>query len=297
MKNPIGLHMCYWQGSAIAGDMDRMADLTAETGVDIMELSAGDLRAMSPAQRRDLRARLRGLGLKTTINGGLVTQQNDISSPDPAIRRRGFDHCVAMLELCAEMESTSWSGLLHSAWLLRPDPADPQRDRRLTWSRAVEGMQTLAREAERHGVVCCLEVVNRYEQFVFNTAEDGVAFCTEVGNANCKLLLDTFHMAIEEDYMPASVIAAQEAACIGYIHIGESNRRLPTGMHSNIDWHAFAEAVKTSGYEGPLVLEPFELATTPGASKVCIWRGFADPDDVQAMVARARTSVQYLRSL
>lgn len=297
MKNPIGLHMCYWQGSAISGEIDRMVELTAETGVEIMELAAGDLKGMSRERRSQLRRRLAGAGLRTTINGGLVTRENDVSSPDPTIRRRGLEHCRAMLGLCAEMESPTWSGLLHSAWLLRPDPADPQRDRRETWARAVEGMRGVAREAERAGVVCCLEVVNRYEQFVFNTAMDGAAFCGEVGHGHCKLLLDTFHMALEENYLPDGVTQAQRSECIGSIHIGESNRRLPIGGLSNIPWSAFADAVRSGGYQGPLVLEPFELATTPGASKVCVWRGFANPEDIGGMVARARESVAFLRSL
>lgn len=297
MDNPIGLHMCYWQGSAVGDDFPRMMELTAATGVDIMELSAGHLVAMSREQRSDLRRQIAAQGLRATVNGGLVTRDNDISSTNPATRQKGLDHCQALLAVCGEMDAPLWSGLLHSAWLLRPDAADPQKDRRETWLRAVDGMKLVAEEGKRHGVTCCLEVVNRYEQFVFNTAKDGTLFCDEVNHENCALLLDTFHMAIEEDYLPNGVKFAQAAGRIGCIHIGESNRRLPTGESSNIDWHAFADAVRSSGYKGPLVMEPFELATTPAASKVCIWRGFADPENVDAMVARARQSVDYLRAL
>jgi D-psicose/D-tagatose/L-ribulose 3-epimerase len=41
--------------------------------------------------------------------------------------------------------------------------------------------------------------VNRFEHFILNTAEEGVAFVERINSPSCRLHLDTFHMNIEED--------------------------------------------------------------------------------------------------
>ena len=79
----------------------------------------------------------------------------------------------------------------------------------------------------------CLEIVNRFEQYIANTAEEGIAICEEINNPYCKLLLDTFHMNIEEDYIPDAIRAASDKGYLGYIHIGEANRKIPNGEKKN----------------------------------------------------------------
>lgn len=297
MDNPIGLHTCYWQGTAIGDDLHAVTDYTKATGADIIEVSAGDFIHLSKSEVAGFREYAEALGLSITVNGGLVTASNDISSPDPVSRQAGIKHCQTMLELCAALGSPTWSGLIHSAWLLRPDPADPVKFKRMTRQRAVEGMKEVSAIAAKTGVVCCLEIVNRYEQFVLNTVAEGIDFCGEVDSPFCKLLLDTFHMAIEEDNMADSIRSAQKVGHIGCIHVGESNRRIPIGEKGNINWPEAADAIKTSGYSGPLVLEPLELATTHAAAKVCVWRSFADPNDLDSMQSKARQSINYLRKI
>ena len=60
-------------------------------------------------------------------------------------------------------------------------------------------MREAIKTAEDCDVIFCVEVVNRFEQFMMNTAAEGIAFAQEVGSPNCKILLDTFHMNIEEE--------------------------------------------------------------------------------------------------
>ncbi len=67
--------------------------------------------------------------------------------------------------------------------------------------------------------------MNRFEQYLINTAAEGVAYIDEVGSPNLKLLLDVFHMNIEEDDMTQAIITAGDK--LGHFHIGETNRRPP----------------------------------------------------------------------
>ena len=291
MKNELALHMCYWSGTEIGNDLDQIISFTAKTGADRLELGPDVFLNLNKQQRKDLLCRIEDQGLSVSVNGGLMNERNDTSSPDPAIRKVGIEHCRRVLEACADMKSPYWSGLMHSAWCLKPDLEDPQECKRRTWARSVEAMKTVSQIASDYGVVCAIEIVNRYEHFLLNTAEDGIVFCEEVGSPYCKLCLDVFHMSIEENHMPSAIEAAQNHGRLACVHLGETNRRIPTGGPTNIDWGSFGKAVQNCGYSGAMVFEPLQFSKASTAAKTCLWRNVADSDDLSGLVENARKAV------
>lgn len=297
MKNKIAMHLCYWFGTAIDRDLNQMIDYTTRTRPDLIELNLGSILDMSPADRRNLRHKIEDQGMSATVNGGMVTPRNDISSPDASVRSAGFAHCRKALEACRDIGSPYWSGLMHSAWLSRPDPSDPIEDKKRTWKRSAAAMSELMPVAAELGITCCIEIVNRYEHFLINTVAEGIAFCQEVDSPFCQLLPDVFHMSIEEDHVADSLRLAQSAGLMGSLHMGETNRRLPQGGRSNVDWSGLQSAILESGYDGPLVLEPLPFATAAGAGKTCVWRNLDNPMDLESLVASGRKGVQFLRDL
>ena len=105
---------------------------------------------------------------------------------------------------------------------------------------SVAGMKQLLKVAEDNGVLYCCEVVNRFEQYLLNTAEEAVAFMQRLDSPNAKILLDTFHMNIEEDDMVEAIRTA--GPYLGHFHTGENNRRTPgTGK---LPWKEMAQALK-----------------------------------------------------
>lgn len=297
MKNRIALHACYWSGTRVGESLDDIIAYTSRIRPDALELSPAVFIEMDRHQRAELRRRVEDHGLTITVNGGLMTPENDTSSPDPAIRAKGVAHCARVLEACAQLGSPYWSGLMHSAWCLKPDPGDPLGDKRRTWARAVESMRQVSRIAEDNGVVCAIELVNRYEHFLLNTAAEGVAFCDAVDHPCCRILLDVFHMSIEEDNLADAVTFAQRSGHLCCIHVGETNRRIPTGGPTNIDWEAFGAAVRDSGFEGNLVLEPLPFARSATAAKTCLWRDVSNPDDLDKLVDDGKKAVALMRRL
>lgn len=297
MKNKIALHMCYWSGTEAGKDLDNVIAYTVQVQPDVLEMTPAAFLDMTRAQRKELRKRIEDLGMTVSANSGLMSAANDTSSPDPAIRKLGLEHCRRVLEACADMGSPYWSGLMHSAWCLKPDMNDAIADKQRTWERSVAAMKEVSKIAEDCGVVCAIEIVNRYEHFLLNTAEEGIAFCREVNHPCCKILLDVFHMSIEEDNMPSAILAGQKSGYLACIHVGETNRRIPIGGPTNIDWHGVGEAIRQSGYGGPLVLEPLPFATSATAAKVCLWRNVSDPSDPEKLVKEGRQSVAFMRSL
>ena len=64
--------------------------------------------------------------------------------------------------------------------------------------------------------------VFRYEGYILNTCEEAIDFVDEIGSSHVKIMLDTFHMNIEEDNIAAAIRKAGKR--LGHLHLGEQNR-------------------------------------------------------------------------
>lgn len=297
MKNKIALHMCYWSGTKVGESIDRIIENTARIQPDVLEMNPTAFLNLGKNERRELRKKIEDHGMTVSVNGGLMTDANNTSSADPMIRKIGLEHCQRVLEACADMGSPYWSGLMHSPWGLKPNMVDTAADIKETWERSVAAMKEVSKIAEDNGVVCAVEITNRYEHFLLNTAKDGIAFCDAVDSSYCKILLDTFHMSIEEDNVAAAIVRGQKSGHLSCIHVGETNRRIPTGGPSNINWESFKGAIAESGYNGPIVLEPLPFAASATAAKASLWRNVMDPNNIENLVEDGKKAVALMRDL
>jgi len=100
---------------------------------------------------------------------------------------------------------------------------------------------------------CCvvIEPLNRYETHFFHTVEEVIQFFQGTQQKSFKVLLDLFHMNIEEKDIISSIKKA--GSLIGHIHLADSNRWLPGCGH--IDFCSVFESLKTVDYEGYMALE------------------------------------------
>jgi sugar phosphate isomerase/epimerase len=129
---------------------------------------------------------------------------------------------------------------------------------------AIAAMRDCARLAAGLGVTLLLEPINRFETNFVNTAAEGLDLLTEIGEPSMKLLLDTFHMNIEERDVPDAMRSAGDR--LGYVHIADSNRRAPGQGHVN-----FAEvihALDQIAYRGLLVAEVLPIPDDFGAAQL-----------------------------
>jgi D-psicose/D-tagatose/L-ribulose 3-epimerase len=294
--NKIGLHFNYWNGTGAEKDIYTALDLTAKTGVDVFEYGIGVILNMSKSERKVFKNAIEDKGLVPSINGGVSTDL-DMAANHPALRRRSIDAYKQAVEIIAEMESIVWSGVNYSAWLRMPEGTvlDYNQKQRI-WDVALESVREFALTLQEYKVTCCFEIVNRYEHFVLNTAGEGVKFTNQVGNPYAKLLLDTYHMNIEEDNIADAISFAMKNGQLGHIHLGESNRRLPGIGKSNMNWPDIFDAIKQSGYSGYLTLEPLVLMGTPLARKVNVWRDLISDKSLPSMIEDVKKSVEFVRS-
>lgn len=291
----IGLHIGYWWGTGEESDIFRMLDLTHQAEMDVMELNPAWLLKLTDQECGELLRRARDYGMVMTLNGGL-DPGNDISSDDEAVRQEGIRYCTQVLRRMPALELKVWSGLNYSAWLRMPQ-GDFLAERERACAYSVESLKKILPVAEDLGVDYCFEVCNRYEQFLFNTAKESVAFAEATGSPRAKVHLDTYHMNIEEDNMFAAIVYAGVARRLGHLHVGESNRRIPGVGPTQIDWEMMAKALDSVAYDGAVIMEPFVLTSAHNAVRTRTWRDLSRNASLEKLVEDARTGGRFLRSV
>jgi sugar phosphate isomerase/epimerase len=132
-------------------------------------------------------------------------------------------------------------------------PLEPGQAVESTVERIIESLGLCADEAATCGMEIDLEPVNRYELGYHNRVHEIVEVIKRIDRPNVRILLDTFHMNIEEASISAAVV--QAAPSLGHLHIADSNRLAPGRGHFNFsEFFALLEAV---GYEGDMAVEAF----------------------------------------
>ncbi len=295
--NKIGLHIGYWWGTGEEKDIFRLLDLTHEAELDVIEMNPAWLLQMSDEECKRFVDKMQEYDMSATLNGGLDAT-NDIASDSEKVRRAGITYCKEVLEKMPELGLKVWSGCNYSEWLRAPKPEnDAQEEKKRALGHCLESMKEIIKVSEAVEVDYCFEVLNRFEQFLFNTSEEAVAFAETVGSPRAKVLLDTYHMNIEENDPTDAIAYACLHSRLGHIHVGESNRRIPGVGGTVMDWNAFAKALNRNEYEGVLVMEPFVLTSAHNAKRTRVWRDLCMRKSIDGLVADAKKGGRFLRDI
>jgi D-psicose/D-tagatose/L-ribulose 3-epimerase len=257
----IGCHGLVWTGTYDADGIRRAVHMSRDAGFDLIEFPLMDPFTFDVAAAR---AALDETGLVATGSLGL-SASTDISSEDDAAVRAGEDLLLRSVDVLAELGARHLCGIIYSAMQKYMDPATPAG---IANSRRVLGR--VAEHARQAGVTVSVEVTNRYESNVLNTARQAREFVAGIPDAEVRVHLDTYHMNIEEQDMFSPVLDTADQ--LSYVHIGESHRGyLGTG---NVDFDSFFRALHRIGYDGPVVFESFSSAVVaPDLSRMLgIWR-------------------------
>jgi D-psicose/D-tagatose/L-ribulose 3-epimerase len=142
----------------------------------------------------------------------------------------------------------------------------------------VSQLSGLAAYAADHGVTLCLEPLNRFETSFLNTARQALEVIDRVNHPGCQLMLDTFHMNIEETSLGEAIRAAGPR--LRHVHACENDRGAPGAGH--VPWAEVASALKEIGYDGPVVIESFTAKVKSIARAAAIWRPLAATQDAIA---------------
>lgn len=259
--NRLGVHALVWVGGWSEADCARAVRSTAELGYDFIEIPLLDPYGFPVEMTR---RRLADARLGATASLGL-SPATDISSEDPDCVRRGEDLLSTAVAVVRDLGATHFCGVIHSALMKY---MQPRTERGM--ANVVAVLARVAEKARAAGITVGVEVVNRYETNVVNTAAEGVALIERLGSANVYAHLDTYHMNIEEGFVGQAI--ERTGNKLGYFHIGESHRGyLGTGT---VDFTAVFRSLARIGYQGPIAFESFSSAVVdPKLSNMLgVWR-------------------------
>lgn len=205
-----------------------------------------------------------------------MTDERDFLHDDAEVRDNAGQyvrHCVdAAASLGADRVAGPLYSAVHRTWWMS------DADRELANDRIVSQLSELAEYADDRDVTLCVEPLNRFETSVLNTAEQAVEVADRVDHPGCEILLDTFHMNIEERSIPDAIRRTGDR--LGHFHAC-GNDRGPPGS-GTIDWDGVAAALADIGYDDLAVIESYNPSVESLARAAAIWRPLADSQDAFA---------------
>lgn len=254
-------------------------------GMDFCELLVPEQGELDPAAAGRA-ARDAGLSLELAAR---VNSQRDLASDDPASRRAGVDYLWRCIDVAAACGATIVGGPLYGSPLVfagrAPAPIH-ETLRRERISCVVDGLREAAEHAEGSGARFAVEPLNRFETDFCNTAQQAVALCTLVDHPSVGIMLDTFHMNMEEDDLAGAIRLAGPRLI--HFQANENHRGfLGTG---HLDWPPICRALAEVDYRGVITLEPFRRRGHLLSMPLAQWRPPTHDED-----ADLRASGQLLK--
>jgi len=196
-------------------DFDADLAVMKQHGYDAVELQIADPAQLDEAR---LRRSLDAVGYPMCAfqtGGSYATHGNCLCTSDDGVRRRTIDLMRRFVDLAARWQSTIVFGSLQGRLKDEPDPAAGGQ-------RIADALMEIGRHATRKGVTMALEPVNRLEVGFHNTIAEAAQLVRRLNLAGLRLMVDTYHMSIEEEDMVAPL--AEVSDLLAHVHLSETHR-------------------------------------------------------------------------
>ncbi|MFK7847612.1 MAG: sugar phosphate isomerase/epimerase family protein [Rhodothermales bacterium] len=279
MKNPIGIISMQFVRPFTGAHLHLFKQIKA-MGFDFIELLVPE-----PEDGIDLseaKFALTEAGLDVVL-AARVNAERSISSEDPAARQGGLDYLKSCIDSAAAIGATIIGGPLYGEPMVfasRPPLPRSDDEMKARADRMISGLAEVAPLARAAGQAFAVEPLNRFETDMLNTTQQGIAVVDAVDDAGLGLMLDTFHMNMEDQSIPDAIRLAGSRAV--HFQANENHRGFPgTG---NMDWPAIMRALHQVGYAGPVSLEPFRRDDQRLALPIAQWRAPAE-DETDKLIA------------
>jgi D-psicose/D-tagatose/L-ribulose 3-epimerase len=241
-------------------------------GFDVVEIAVED------ASLIDIKAVKEGLiqyNLKANICGAFGPSR-DFTHEDKAIHDNCFSYIGSCLDFCVELGCGFFGGPMYSA--VGKARMISAQQRKAEWELAVKNLRTVCNMASERGLQIALEPLNRFESDLINTVEDVRRLINDIDHPAAQIMLDGFHMNIEERNIEKAIITAGDKLI--HLQVSENYRGAPgTGQTC---WDAYRKGLKEINYKGTVTIESFTPENKELAGAVCFWHPMAESQDVFA---------------
>jgi D-psicose/D-tagatose/L-ribulose 3-epimerase len=216
-----------------------------------------------------------GLGI---VLAARVNLARDLASADAASAKAGVDYLETCVDVAVALGAALVGGPLYGAPLVfagrAPAPVSEQeRQRRI--DQIVAGLATAGRRGREAGVTFGIEPLNRFETDIANTTGHALALAEAVDTPSVGVMLDTFHMNMEEADIAAAI--RQAGPRLVHFQANENHRGFLGSGH--VDWAGVARALHDITYRGPITLEPFRRTDERPGVPLAQWRPPAHDED------------------
>jgi D-psicose/D-tagatose/L-ribulose 3-epimerase len=278
----IGITTWIWTAPLTTAEFERIAPHIKQLGFDTVEVP---IEGLSDLDYRRASHLLRDLGLGSTVCAAMGPDR-DLIHADPQIRANGLAYVRHCIDAAHTLKARHVLGPLYSAVGRTWQATDEEREKDVEL--LVRQLRDLSTYAGTKGVGLCIEPLNRFETSFLNLASQAVEVVDRVNHPACRILLDTFHMNIEETSIGDAIRAAGPR--LGQVHTCENDRGAPGSGH--VPWQEVAGALRDIKFDGPLVIESFTPKVKTIAKAAAIWRPLASSPD-----ALATNGLKFLRAL
>jgi D-psicose/D-tagatose/L-ribulose 3-epimerase len=244
----------------------------AGMGFDVVEIAVEDPALIDI---KKVKAGLNEYGLQVSICGAFGPSR-DLTSESKQVQQTGIAYIESCLDICAELGIEFLGGPMYSAVgkarMLKPD------QRKAEWDLAVKNLHLVSEMAAARNLKIALEPLNRFESDLVNTADDVVRMVNDINHPAACVMLDSFHMSIEERDPESAIVTAGDKLI--HLQVAENYRGTPgTGQ---TPWHAYRKGLERIGYEGIVTIESFTTDNVELAGAVCFWTAKAESQDAFA---------------
>lgn len=278
----IGANLWIWDSPITTGMIRTRVPQVAACGFDVVELpleSPGDWSAEA------VKPVLEASGLQAGVCAAMGPGR-DLTSGDAVITASTQEYLRACIEAAAGIGATVVAGPMYSPTGQTGAISPDERSRNI--ESLARNLAPVLEFADAHGVRLAVEPLNRFETSLFNTVAQTMELIDTVDQPALGLLLDTFHMNIEERDMAGAIRLAGDR--LFHFHACGNDRGAPG--NDGIAWHAVRDALRDTGYAGTVTIESFTSANQTIATAASIWRPLAPSQD-----ALATEGLAFLRQL
>jgi D-psicose/D-tagatose/L-ribulose 3-epimerase len=268
----LGATTWLWVSPLTTVAAEKLIPRIAQLGFGAVELPLEDL---AQVDARRVRRALEDHGLRPSVCG-VFGPGRDLTNASAAVRSGTLDYIKGCLDFAVEVSAPLVCGPLYAEVGKRRQL--PDAERKAEWNLAVEGVHAACEAAAARGRKIAIEPLNRFETDLVNTVADAVRLARDTAHPAAGVMIDSFHMTIEEDDLERAVRDAGEFLL--HVQVSENQRGIPgTGL---TNWPALRRGLNAVGYKGMVVIESFTPENRDLAGAVCIWKRRAVDQDTFA---------------
>lgn len=271
MKLPVKFGVSTWLFTSPfqTSSIDELFPKIAAMGFDAVEIAVED---PSLIDGEAVKAALERYNLKAIVCGAFGPGR-DLTHEDEAVHKTCLEYIEQCLDLCALWDTKFFAGPMYSA-VGKARMVSPEQ-RKAEWELAVANLRKVCDMAAERGLEIALEPLNRFESDLVNKARDVVRMVADIDHPAAKILLDGFHMNIEEPSIEEAIKLAGDKL----IHLQVADNYRGTPGTGQVNWGAYRKGIEAINYQGTISIESFTPENKELAQAVCIWKPLADSQD------------------